>query len=279
MRPTPGFGLYAITINVTVATTVGVAGLHLWPYYPVWADAAEYVLPALSFSPLMVFVALTTSLRARSGLVYGIFIALAVAAAAAATGVFMLPSPGRLNLLLAVVLGMSAAALAGCCWAWWHGDRFARWLLLAFLPMLLALPFPVARWLGLTALGFWSQHAMQMALALTLPTVFLLLILRSQERRDYRRRITQLDQVDPLTGLVNDDVFSHRLRGLIERSQRFNMQGAVVLVDLTNLHRLREEFGRKPVLEVLLRPGRPAQFAGCAIWTPWRALVTDASGC
>ena len=64
-----------------------------------------------------------------------------------------------------------------------------------------------------------------------------------------------------MTGLVNDDVFSHRLRGLIERSQRFNRQSAVVLVDFTNPHRLREEFGRKYVLEVLLRPGA-ADLAG-----------------
>jgi diguanylate cyclase (GGDEF)-like protein len=155
--------------------------------------------------------------------------------------------------LLGVVISLTVVGLAGLTWAWYHGDRFARWLLAAFVPMLVALPFPVARWLALVPLGFWTQHAIQLALAVTLPAVFLLLILRSQERRDYRRRISHLDQVDPLTGLVNDDVFAHRLRGMIERSQRFNCQSAVVLVDFTNLHKLREEFGRKAVLEVLLR--------------------------
>lgn len=247
------FGLYAVAINVTVATTVGVAGLHLWPRQPAWADAAEYVLPVLSFFPLMLFVALTTSLRARSARVFWLFVALAFAALLAACAMLSLTSPSRLHLLLAMVLGLSAVAVAGICWAWWHGDRFARWLLLAFSPMLLALPFPVVRWLGLVPMNFWTQHSVQLALAVTLPAVFLLLILRSQERHDYRRRITQLDQVDPLTGLVNDNVFSHRLRGLIERSQRFDTQSAVVLVDFTNLHKLREEFGRKAVLEVLLR--------------------------
>ncbi|MCW5651226.1 MAG: diguanylate cyclase [Ramlibacter sp.] len=247
------FSLYAMLINVSVATTVGVAGLHLWPHSPEWADAAEYVLPLLSFAPLLVFVALTASLRARSVPVFWLFCALAAGAVAAAAVALGLSGTPRLRLLVTTVLGLTGVGLAGLGWAWYHGDRFARWLLLAFAPMLVALPFPVARWLSLAPLGFWTQHAVQLALGLTLPAVFLLLILRSQERRDYRRRITRLDQVDPLTGLVNDDVFSHRLRGLIERSQRFGCQSAVVLVDFTNLHKLREEFGRKAVLEVLLR--------------------------
>ena len=247
------FSLYAMAINVSVATGVGVAGLHLWPLNARWADAAEYVLPTLSFAPLLVFIAMAASLRARSVVVFWLFCALAAGSLAAAVAAYLLPSPARLQLLLGTVLLLSAVGVAGLAWAWYHGDRFARWLLLAFAPLVLALPFPLARWLALAPLNFWSQHAVQLALGITLPAVFLLLILRSQERRDYRRRITQLDQVDPMTGLVNDDVFSHRLRGLIERSQRFNCQSAVVLVDFTNLHRLREEFGRKAVLEVLLR--------------------------
>lgn len=247
------FSLYALAINLSVATGVGVAGLHLWPHAPRWADAAEYVMPAASFAPLLVFIALTASLRARSALVFWGFCALAAGAVGAAAGCYWLPSPARLHLLLGVVIVLTLVGLAGLCWAWYHGDRFARWLLAAFVPMLVALPFPVARWLELVPLGFWTQHAIQLALAVTLPCAFLLLILRSQERRDYRRRITHLDQVDPLTGLVNDDVFNHRLRSLIERSQRFSCQSAVVLVDFTNLHKLREEFGRKAVLEVLLR--------------------------
>ena len=247
------FSLFAAVINLSVATSVGVAGLHLWPNSPVWADAAEYVLPALSFAPLMLFVAFTASLRARSAPVFWLFCVLAAGACGVAIACASLPSPARLRMLLGVVCLLTAAGVAALGWAWYHGDRFARWVLAAFVPLLVALPFPVGRWLGLAPLDFWTQHAVQLALALTLPAVFLLLILRSQERRDYRRRISHLDHVDPLTGLVNDDVFSHRLRGLIERSRRFNCQSAVVLVDFTNLHKLREEFGRKAVLEVLLR--------------------------
>lgn len=247
------FALYATLINVTVATGVGVAGLHLWPNWPAWSDAAPHVLPPLSFAPLLLFIAQTASLRARSVPVFWAFCGLAALALVYAVASFFLPGELRVRLLSPVVVSLAVVGVGGLGWAWYHGDRFARWLLAAFVPMLVALPLPVARWLGLVPVSFLSQHAVQLALAATLPTVFLLLILRSQERRDYRRRITHLDQVDPLTGLVNDDVFNHRLRGMIERSRRFNCQSAVVLVDFTNLHRLREEFGRKAVLEVLLR--------------------------
>lgn len=249
------FGLFALLVMATVASWVGVAGLHLWPNDPVWNDAAEYVLPVLSLAPLVVFVALTVSLRARSAWAFGLFCALAVSALAAAAAAGVLGSPRRLEVSLAAIGTLSLASVAGMAWSWYHGDRFARWLLLAFSPMVAALPFPVARSMEWLPLGFLTQHGMQLALAVTLPALFFLLILRSQERRDYRRRLTQLDQVDPLTGLVNDDVFAHRLRTLIERSARFDHQSAVVLVDFTNMHRLREEFGRKAVLEVLLRLG------------------------
>ncbi len=52
---------------------------------------------------------------------------------------------------------------------------------------------------------------------------------------------------------VPDPENNPALRSMIERSRRFHCQSAVVLVDFTNLHKLREEFGRKAVLEVLLR--------------------------
>ena len=197
---------------------------------------------------------MAASLRARLVVVFWLFCALAAGSLAAAVAAYLLPSPSRLQLPLGTAAAVGGG-VAGLAWAWYHGDRFARWLLLAaFAPLVLALLFPLARWLALAPLNFWSQHAVQLALGITLPAVFLLLILRSQERRDYRRRITQLDQVDPMTGLVNDDVFSHRLRGpdrapaALQLPERRGAGG---------LHQpapsARGEFGRKAVLEVLLR--------------------------
>ena len=247
------FGLYGMAIVATVATGVGVAGLHLWPRGAEWADASKYVLPPLSFAPLMLFLAWALSLRSRATWAFWTCCALAAVAVLSAAAVGLLGGQMRQTVLLTSVLGLALAGVLALLWAWRHGDRFARWLLLAFTPLLAALPFPVGRWLDWMPISFLSQHAVQLALAITLPVLYLLLILRSQERHDYRRRITHLDHVDPLTGLVNDEVFAHRMQGLIERAFRYEFQSAVVLIEFTNMHKLGEEFGRKAVLEVLLR--------------------------
>lgn len=247
------FSLYAFAIVVTVAAGVGVAGFHLWPHSAGWADASKYVLPPLSFAPLLLFLAWALSLRSRTPWVFWLYCAFAMVAVLSAVAVGMLGGQIRQTVLLISVLGLATVGVAAMLWAWRHGDRFARWILLAFAPMLVALPFPVARWLDLIPVSFLSQHAVQFALAMTLPVLYLLLILRSQERHDYKRRITHLDHVDPLTGLVNDEVFAHRMQGLIERAFRYEFQSAVVLIEFTNMHKLGDEFGRKAVLEVLLR--------------------------
>jgi PleD family two-component response regulator len=47
----------------------------------------------------------------------------------------------------------------------------------------------------------------------------LVLMLRSQQRRENIRRIQGLDRVDPATGLINGAVFHERLVRLIARSR------------------------------------------------------------
>jgi two-component system, sensor histidine kinase LadS len=246
-------GIHALIVNLIVARNVGIAGLHLWPAAPQWNDASEYVLSIFCFAPLLGFVAVAMSLKARSPTAYWTFCAIAGLACMAAVWAYYLPMPARSLLAVTLTLGLSALGVAGTAWAWWRGDRFAGWILAAFLPMLAGLPFPVGRWLRLLPDSFLTQHAIQIALGVTLPSVLFLLMVRSQERMDYRRRITRLDQHDPLTGLVNDEVFEQRLRGMIKRAQRLHCDAAVLMVEIANLPPLTKEFGRKAVLRVMLR--------------------------
>jgi diguanylate cyclase (GGDEF)-like protein len=246
-------GIHALIVNLVVARTVGLAGLHLWPAAPGWNDAAEYVLSILCFAPLLGFVAVSMSFKGRSPLAYWTFFAFGGFACVAAVCAYYLPMPARSMLAVTLTVGLSALAVAGTAWAWWRGDRFAAWILAAFLPMLAGVPFPVGRWLKLLPDSFLTQHAIQIALGLTLPSVMFLLFVRSQERMDYRRRIIRLEQRDPLTGLVNDEVFEHRLSGMIKRAQRLHCEAAVLVVEIANLPPLTKEFGRKAVLRVMLR--------------------------
>ena len=246
-------GAHTLLVNLAVAREVGIAGIHLWPQSPAWNDASEYVLALFCFGPLLAFVAVGASLRARTPRVYWAFCGFAVLACIAAWCAVMLPMPERRWLAATLTIAFTCIALAGTGWSWWLGDRFASWILLAFVPMLVALPFLVGRWMQLLVDSFLTQHAMQIGLGLTLPTMLLLLIVRSQERLDYRRRITRLEQHDPLTGLLNDRVFEHRLRGMIKRANRLQCDAAVLVIEASNLPAIADEFGRKAVLRVMLR--------------------------
>lgn len=247
------FALFAAVLTLAVASTTGVAGLHLWNDSPTWNDSAEYVLPLATFAPLLLFLAQAVSLRARSPRLFGLVAAAAAVSVGLAATVTLMPSPQRMQAVLVTCMALTTLGLAMLAWAWWHGDRFASWLLLAFVPLLVTLPFPAARSLGWLKVGLLSQHAWQAGVALSLAPLFLLLMLRSQERRDNRNRVTQLDHTDPLTGLSNERVFMQRLQGLIDRSRRFGHSGAVMLVDLTNQDSMRSEFGRRTAIELLVR--------------------------
>jgi GGDEF domain-containing protein len=247
-------GIWALAATAAVSAAVGVAGLHLWPEQSHWSDAAPYVLPALCMSPLLLFVAEALRVRERAVRIYAVALVLAVAAAAAAVGTVRTEGAARLTLLL-VTLGVAWAGAVGLiAWAWWRGDPFARRLMLALAPLPLAL---LAQWPGLYPPGWpdWAQgdELILLALGLSLPGSYLLLALRSQERRDHRRRIAQLSEIDPATGLINDVVFVRRMQGLIERSARFDMPGVVAVVEFSNMDALWKEFGRKHALEMLLR--------------------------
>ena len=247
------FGLWSAAATLTAATAVGVAGLHFWPESPAWSDAAHYMLPAASTAPFILFIAQALQVRERAVRVFWLACALAAAGAACAVVAGLIDGPARLRLALGCVATATVACIAVVMWSWHRGDRFARNLLLALAPMALALPLQlgvVVPWFGP---GPQSLPVVMLALALTICASYLLLALRSQEKRDHRRRIAQLHEIDPTTGLVNDTVFARRAQDLLERAQRFGHQSVVAVVDFSNFAELRGEFGRKYSLELLLR--------------------------
>jgi diguanylate cyclase (GGDEF)-like protein len=247
------FGLWSAAATLTAATAVGIAGLHFWPESPGWSDAAHYVLPAASTAPFMLFIVQALLMRERAPRIFWAVCALAGLGAASALLAGWASSPLRQGLTLAMVSVATVAAIAIVIWSWHRGDRFARNLLLALGPMVLVLPLQLGAtvpWLGL---GQQSLPIVLLALAFTVCASYLLLALRSQEKRDHRRRIAQLHEIDPTTGLINDAVFGSRARELIERARRFDHQSVMAVVDLPNFTELRSEFGRKQSLELLLR--------------------------
>ncbi len=247
------FGAWVVTVTLAIASMQGVGGMHLWPQLAAWNDASKYVVPVLSLAPLLVFTAHAMSLQARKPWLYGAFIGLAVLALGAAVGLYFAVAPVRSLVTLGACTAGVALCTATAVWALSIGDRFAGWLLLGLLPLLAALGLTLAHAWGWLATSLVTEYAVTVAVGAAVPLIFFMLMLRGQQRRDYQRRISQIDRVDPATGLINDLVFMHRMRSMIERSIRLNQQSAVVVMDIANRPEILEDFGRRNSLKVTLR--------------------------
>jgi two-component system, sensor histidine kinase LadS len=248
------YGFSVVLMGLTQATMTGLAGLHLWPYWPWWNDMAPQVLPLFAVSSLQLFFAEIVSLRDRSRFLYGVLLATALAAAPLA--VYMMFSPDvneRLRLLVVYVIVATITGVGVTVWSAARGDRYAPWLLAGILPVAVGAVPPLARAAGFIPISFWTNHGMQIALAIELPVMLVVLMMRSQHRREHVRRIQGLDRIDPATGLTNAAVFHERLVRLIARSQRLRFRSAMLLVDIANIEQIRKSFDNEAGREITLR--------------------------
>ena len=250
------YGWYALCVTLTglnQATVTGIAGLHLWPNWPWWNELATTVLPLLTVSATLLFISAAVALPERSRRLHWLVVGLAVLGMLVALALAWLPAASRMDLFLPTLLLLRFGSMLILVWAWRRGDRFAPWLLLAYLPVLAAMGWTLAANTELVPIGFLTRYGMQLGVALHLPVVMLVLMLRSQQRRENTRRILGLDRVDPATGLINGHVFATRLVRMMARSERLNQQSAVLLIDLVNSEQIQRDFGGKAADELPLR--------------------------
>ena len=250
------YGWYALCVALTglnQASVTGIAGLHLWPNWPWWNEVATTVLPLLTVSATLLFISAAVALPERSRRLHGLVVGLAVLGVLVAVALAGLPAASRMELFLPTLLLLCFSCMLVLTWAWRRGDRFAPWLLLAYLPVIAALGWTLAANTALVPIGFLTRYGMQLGVALHLPVVMVVLMLRSQQRRENTRRILGLDRVDPATGLINGHVFVTRLLRMMARSERLNQQSAVLLVDLVNSEQIQRDFGGKAADELPLR--------------------------
>lgn len=247
------FGVWALALTLAVASTLGVGGMHLWPNHAPWNTVAKYVLPIAALVPLLLFTSHAISLRARKPWLAWVFLLLAASVALVAAVVGLMDSRLAVPITLGVCVAIALVCCASTCWAFSLGDRFAAWLLIGFTPLLAALAFILAHAMAWVPASPLVRYALALAAGLALPLIFLALMLRSQEKRNYQTRLSQIDRVDPATGLINELVFMHRLRSTIERSVRQNQHSAVVVMDIANRTEILAEYGRRNSLKVILR--------------------------
>ena len=252
--PAYGFyGLAAVVMGLTQASVTGIAGLHLWPNSPAWNDVSTYVLPTLGLCAKLMFVSAAVSLPERSLPLHRTLTSLALLGLVVVVAEVLVPMDVRMSVLMWYFFVPQLAAIYALVWAWRRGDRFALWLLLGLMPVILAAALVGARNLGWLPVSFLTKHVLQIGAAIELPILMVILMLRSQHRRENIRRIQGLDRVDPSTGLINGHVFGERLLRMIARSERLGQQSAVMLVDIVNIAQIERTFGRKAAEELPLR--------------------------
>ena len=247
------FGLCSALIGLTQAAASGAAGLHLWPDSPNWNDRSLVVLATgLMMSFLLLngtMVSLAQRSRARNAVLWTVVLAGAVVAVALG----LTDSKLRLALIIPYLLVVVLLALAINLWAWRRGDRLGGWLLLSATPMALCSALAISRYLEWIPLSFATEQGFFGSMALQMPAMLIMLLLRSQDRRETLHRIRGLNRLDPATGLINSHVFGERMVRMMARSGRLRHLSAVMLIDIVNSRQIQQEFGSKEADELPLR--------------------------
>ena len=247
------YALYVTAMGLTQATITGIAGLHLWPHWAWWNDVSSTVFPTFTAAVTLFFACTVVALPERSRSLNRAMTALGLAGMAAAVGLMLVPAHARLTLVVPAVLALELGSVFVVSWAWRRGDRFAPWVLLSYVPVLVAAGFALAGASGWMAKSALTQNGMQIAMVLNLPIIMVVLMLRSQQRFENIRRILGLNRIDPNTGLINNHVFSERLMRMIARSDRLRHRSAVMLIDVINTEQVQRDYGRKAAEELPLR--------------------------
>jgi GGDEF domain-containing protein len=247
------YGICSALVGLTQATVTGVAALHLWPDSPQWADRSLVLLATWMLMSLLLLNASVVSLAQRTRLLNTVVWGVLALGAALSVALGLTESALRLSLIVPYLLLVPLVVLAINLWAWQRGDRFGGWLLLSAIPLVISLGLAIARYREWLPQSFATELGILASMALELPALLAVLILRSRQRRENTRRIRGLDRIDPTTGLINEAVFAERLMGMMARAERFKHQGAVLMIDLVNTEQIQRDFGRRAAGELPLR--------------------------
>jgi two-component system, sensor histidine kinase LadS len=250
------YGFYALSVALMAlaqAAMTGIGGLHLWPHWPAWNDVSSMALPVLAVGSLLWFFAIVVSMPERSRKLNLLLTGLALFAVPVAVAIVLVEPSLRFRLTVPYIVVASNVAVFCVLWAARRGDRYAVGVLGSMLPVIAGAAFPLSRLWGLIPIGFWTTHGMQVGIAIELPVLLVVLMVRSQQRREHNRRIQGLDRIDPATGLINGQVFVERLARMMVRSERLKYQSAVLIIDIVNLEQVRRDFGARSGEELPLR--------------------------
>lgn len=244
-----GFASYLVYITffaASQAATTGVAGLYLWPEWPVVTNGVTIVLLACAAAAACWFVRVIAVPRRYSRVLDWMMLGV----------IFTLPPVGLLNAWLPVVASAFAAynmliivgllaLLTSVMIAAVEDERNGRWIALGGLPVMVGAMFALLRNLGLLPSGLLTEYGLMIGFALQAPILFWGLHQRVAQRRSVSARVSRIKNTDPLTGLHSADVITHKLRQSLVTFQRYKLPFALLVIDLTNVAKLHKLYGRE----------------------------------
>lgn len=239
------YAIYISLLALCMAAALGVGGQFLWPESVTWNSRAEFILlPLVAMSGLLFvrYVIQASWIDRRLD-------RLAILQAVAWVGLIawdqIWPSITSMQVLSAA--GAATMALVGALlWsAWRSGERWARWIVVGLLPMLLAGTLPVLRNFNLVSSGLLSQYGMVLAAAIEAPLLIYGLVQRSSVQHEARARARALALTEPLTGLTNRHNCILRLHDALIRAQRYRHRCALLVINLDNHEWFTKEHGRE----------------------------------
>ena len=243
----------AALVGLTQAAASGYGGMYLWPNNPYWADRSLATLGSLAVISFFLLNAKIVYIKQRSPrLNSGIWL-FAALGLALCVALMVTDSALRIALSMPFVLSAVVLMIGINAWAWRHGDRLGLWILASFIPFFLAIGLAALRYVQWIPLSFFTEQSWLASLALQQAAMLAALIARSQQRRENARRIAGVDQIDPATGLLTDQVFSTRLARMVARSELLKYQSAVMVIEVINSEQILRDFGKKIADEVPLR--------------------------
>lgn len=247
------YGLYALTMTLTMAAATGLGTQLLWNRSPGWADPAQGVLPIVLTGVNTLFLRHLCDLGARFPTIDRVALGAGILILLFAIVYPWVPAPVAnalfaFSLLAAIGLTYGLAGLA-----WRRGDPVGGWILLAYAPLGVTLVLVVLRLYGWMTASWLTFDASAAASALAVPLLLGALNARSRERHGVQTRVNKLTQQDALTGLLSAAAFERQLRSAVSGAIMRKEAAAVAVVEVVNLQAIRQSYGDEMAEQCLLR--------------------------
>lgn len=244
---------YAFLTTLGVAAYTGVAAHLLWPGFGALGDSPQGMLALLAGSAAILFIRNLIGISGRHHVIDKFVMGAGYAGVLLAALFPMIAKGPGLAMVGAYVAGATIINVWIAFEAWRRDDSVGAWVLVAYVPLTLAVLLAVARMSGWLPVSFGTQYAVVVAMAIEVPLLLVALNIRSRERHGAQIRELALSTQDALTGLLAAHLFHDRLRQVLARFKRDPDNAAIVLIDLVNYPQIKAQFGSAVAEQSLLR--------------------------